>query len=141
MLLAFGTDRKLPFNLEWPWKHNIIAQIWNWEPFTNSFLIYDSSLKLKLTQLIANFISKVCTLKNNTNLNPIFCLLKSSKIDSIFSTAFHLIIWVIASTKNFEKIAILKIWQLDFFRGFKTYFGVLPLKWCIFRHERKYFEQ
>ena len=38
------------------------------------------------------------------------------------------------SPKNFEKIAILKIWQLVFYWDVKTYFGILPLKWCIFRH-------
>ena len=70
-------------------------------------------------------LPKVCTLKNNTNLNPIFCLVKSSKIDFIFSPALHLIIWVLILTKKFEKIAILKIWQMVFFRGVKTYFGVL----------------
>ena len=45
--------------------------------------------------------TKVCTLKNNTNLNPIFCLVKSSKNDFIFSSALHLIIWVVISTKKF----------------------------------------
>ena len=47
----------------------------------------------------------------------------------IFLPAFYLIIWLIASPKNFEKIAILKIWQLVFFWGVKTYFS-------IFRHEK-----
>jgi uncharacterized radical SAM superfamily Fe-S cluster-containing enzyme len=56
-----------------------------------------------------NLENKVCTLKNNTNLNPIFCFVKSSKIDFIFSPALHLIIWVLILTKKFEKIAILKI--------------------------------
>ena len=52
---------------------------------------------------------KVCTIKNNTNLDLIFCLIKSSKIDFIFLPAFYLIMWLMTSQKNFEKIAILKI--------------------------------
>ena len=40
-------------------------------------------------------------------------------------------------TKEFWKITILNIWQLVFFRGLKSYFGILPLKWCIFRHGKK----
>ena len=47
--------------------------------------------------------------ENNTNLNSIFCLIKSSEIVFIFLPAFYLIIWLMASPKNFEKIAILKI--------------------------------
>ena len=65
-------------------------------------------------------LAKVCTLKNNTNLKTIFCLVKSSKNDFIFSPALHLIIWVLILTKKFQKIAILKILQLIFFRGVKT---------------------
>ena len=39
--------------------------------------------------------------------------------------------------KNFEKIAISKMWELVSFWGVKTHFGNLPLKWCIFRYEKK----
>ena len=67
--------------------------------------------------------SKVCTIKNNTNLNAIFCLIKSSKIDSIFLPAFYLIMSHMALQKNFEKIAILKIWELFSFWGVKIHFG------------------
>ena len=67
--------------------------------------------------------SKVWTIKNNTNLNSIFCLIKSSKIDFIFLPAFYLIMSIMASQKNFEKIAILKIWELFSFWGVKTHFG------------------
>jgi hypothetical protein len=48
--------------------------------------------------------SKVWTIKNNTNLNSIFCLIKSSKIDFIFLPALYLIMWLMKSHKNFEKI-------------------------------------
>ena len=43
------------------------------------------------------------------NQIPIFCFVKISKVDFIFSPALHLIIWVLILTKKFEKIAILKI--------------------------------
>ena len=42
-------------------------------------------------------------LENNTNLNSIFCLIKSSEIVFISLPAFYLIIWLMASPKNFEK--------------------------------------
>ena len=41
--------------------------------------------------------NKVCPIENNTNLNSIFCLIKSSKFDFIFSPAFYLIMWLITS--------------------------------------------
>ena len=53
-----------------------------------------------------------------------------------FLPEFYLIIWLMTSPKNFEKIPILKTWQLVFFWAFKTYFGISPLKWCIFRMEK-----
>ena len=43
------------------------------------------------------------------------------------------------SNKELEKISNLKKWQPVFFWGVKTYFGILPLKWCNFRHEKKGF--
>ena len=52
--------------------------------------------------------TKVCPIENNTNLNSIFCLIKSLKIDFIFLPAFYLIMWLMASPNNFEKITILK---------------------------------
>ena len=61
------------------------------------------------------FSSKVWSIKNNTNLNLIFCFIKSSKMDFIFSPAFYLIMWLMTLANNFEKIAILKKWQLVFF--------------------------
>ena len=66
-------------------------------------------------------------------------LMKSSEIMFIFLPAFCLIIWLMASPKNFEKISILKLWQLVFFWGVKTHFGKLPLKSCIFRDDKYIF--
>ena len=42
-------------------------------------------------------------------------LMKSSDLVFILLPAFYLIIWLMISPKNFEKISILKIWQLVFF--------------------------
>ena len=55
------------------------------------------------------FSNKVWELEKYTKLNTIFCLIKSSGIVFIFLPAFDLIIWLMTSPKNFEKIAILKI--------------------------------
>ena len=57
----------------------------------------------------------------------------------ISSSAYSLIMWLMRSPKNFEKIANLKIWQLISIWGSKTHFGKTPLKWCIFGHEINYF--
>ena len=46
-------------------------------------------------------------LKNNANLNSIFCLIQT--IDFIFLPAYSLIMWFMRSPKNFVKIPILKI--------------------------------
>ena len=61
------------------------------------FLPYSRYDKIKITKIEFLIIHKVCTLKNNTNLNSIFCLIKSSEI--IFLPTFYL-------TKEFEKISI-----------------------------------
>ena len=86
-------------------------------------------------------VAKVCPIENNTNLNSNICLIKSSKIDFISLPAFYLIMWLMASPKNFEKIAILKKWQLVFYWGTKTYFGEMLLKLCFFKHEIFYLKQ
>ena len=79
------------------------------------FLVYSLS--------VSHFSIKVCPIENNTNLNSIVWLIKSSKIDLIFLPAFYLIIWLMTSPNNFEKLAILKIWKLFSFWGIKTHFG------------------
>ena len=58
-----------------------------------------------------------------------------------FLSAFYLIMWLMASSKNFEKLAVLKKWQLVFFWDVKAYFGETPLKWCIFRHGKNWVSQ
>ena len=54
-----------------------------------------------------------------------FLLIKSSKKNLISLPVFYLIIWLMKPPKNFEKISILKMWQLFSFWGIKTYFGKL----------------
>ena len=68
-------------------------------------------------------------------------LMKSSEIVLIFLPAFYLIIWLMKSLKNFEKISFLKIWQMVFFWGAKIYFGKFLLKWSIFRSGKIWFSQ
>ena len=70
---------------------------------------------------------KVCSVEKETKLNQVFCVIKSSKIIFIFLPEFYLIIWLMTSPKNFEKIPILKTWQQIFFWGIKTYFGKMML--------------
>ena len=48
---------------------------------------------------------------------------------------------IMESPNNLEKISILKKWQLFFYWGVKSYFGEMPLKLCIFRHEIFYLYQ
>ena len=78
-------------------------------------------------------------LKKQTKVYSRSLIENISEFFFILSSAFTLIIRIMISPKNFGKIAILKIWWLVFFWVVKTYFGILPLKWCIFRHEKKYF--
>ena len=68
-------------------------------------------------------------------------LMKSSEIVLIFLPAFYLIIWLMKSLKNFEKISFLKIWQTIFFWGAKIYFGKFLLKRSIFRSGKIWFSQ
>ena len=64
--------------------------------------------------------------------------MKISENIFILLSAFYLVIWLMKSPKSFEKIAIFKAWRLVFLWGIKTYFGILPLKWCIFRHGKNW---
>ena len=88
------------------------------------------------TKIAVQTVHKLRSVKKETKLNQGFCLIKSSEIIFIFLTEFYLILWLMTSLKNFEKILILKTWQLFFFWGIKTCFGILPLKWCFLRHEK-----
>ena len=78
---------------------------------------------------------------NATKVIPKKLSVKSSENGFILVLAFYLIICLMKAPKNFEKIAILKIWELVSLGGGKTHFGKLALKWCIFRHEEIFFNQ
>ena len=54
------------------------------------------------------FCAKLRLVKKDTKLNQVFCLIKISEIIFIFLPGFYLIIWLMTSPKNFEKIPILK---------------------------------
>ena len=75
---------------------------------------YGHGVHLAVCYLLT-FITKVCSVKKETKLNQVFCLIKSSEIIFIFLPGFYLIIWLMTSPKNFEKIPILKTRQLIFF--------------------------
>ena len=46
----------------------------------------------------------------------------------IFLPAFYLVMWPMIPAKNFEKIVILKIWELISHWSVKIHFGEIPLK-------------
>ena len=73
----------------------------------NLFSLFTISTLLLLYLLLID----PCT-KNMTQVNWNFLLMKSSKKYSIFLPAFYPIMLLMISPKNFEKIAILKIWRL-----------------------------
>ena len=70
--------------------------------------MFDYFLVFLSPSFVSLFPIKDCPIENNTNLNPIFGLIKSSKFDLIFLPAFYLNMWLMTSPKNFEKITILK---------------------------------
>ena len=75
-------------------------------------------------------------LETNTNLNSIFCLVKSSYIILIFLPAFYLIMCLMTHQRILKKNSFLKIWQMIFLWGVITCFEKLPLKWCTFSHRK-----
>ena len=54
---------------------------------------------------------------------------------------FTCIMYLMKAHKNFGKLTILKIWELVSLGSVKTRFGKLAIKWCIFRHDKKKFDQ
>ena len=83
------------------------------------------------------FSPKLWSEMNRTKVSHKISLMKSSGNHFIFLPVFYLITWVMKASKDFGKIAILKIWELISSGDVKTHFGKLALKWCIFRHEKK----
>ena len=67
-------------------------------------------------------VSKDLAAKKVTIFNLIVHLVKTSENILFFFPAFYLVMWLMISPKNFEKIAILKIWELI------SLFGEIPLK-------------
>ena len=81
----------------------------------------------------------VLSAKKVTRLYSKILLEKSSGNNFIFLPVFYLTICLMKTSKYFEKMVILKIWELVSLGGAKTHFGKIALKWCIFRHEKKSF--
>ena len=109
---------------------------------SNPILVFHVRFCLDLFIFIV-FYHKDWPGKKVTIYFPIFYFLFCKKFRKylILLSAFCLIIWLMKSPNSFEKIAILKIWQLFFILCVKTYFGILPLKWCIFRNGKNWFSQ
>ena len=80
--------------------------------------------------------SKLWSDMNQTKVSPNILLMIRSGNNFIFLPLFYLIMWVMNASKNFGKIASLKIWELISLGGVKTHFRKLALKWCSFRHEK-----
>ena len=76
-------------------------------------------------------------IKRETKLASEFLLVKSSENNFISLPAYYLIIWLMKAKKNFAKLAILKTGGLVSFWGVKIHFDKTPLKWCIFRQDKK----
>ena len=107
-------------------------------------ILWENPTSTYVNQEIAEFCSffkySLNTFKcHKSNIKNLW--MKSSEIVFIFLPAFYLIIWLMTSPKNFEKIFILKICQLVFFWGVKIYFGKFLLKWCSFRHGKNWFSR
>ena len=96
---------------------------------------------LFMHKMVNNLISSATLWSemNRTKVSHKILLMKSSENHFIFLLVFYLIMWVMKASKNFGKIAILKILELISLWDVKTYFGKLALKWCIFRHEKRIF--
>ena len=65
-------------------------------------------LGVQNSQYSCKYIGKVWGLENNTNLNSIFCLIKSSDIVFIFLPTFYLIMWVLTCLRILKKYPFLK---------------------------------
>ena len=79
--------------------------------------------------------TKLCFETKSTKLFLKILLVKSFDNSFVFLPVFYLIMWLMKASKNFGKLAILKIWELISFGKIKTHFGKIALKWCICRHE------
>ena len=108
------------------------------------------TIAMKIKSFLLMVIIKIMIICRNSkvylNKCNLICLLKVSnwkKNQNFFIVlpAFSLIIWFMKSPHNFDKIVLLKILQLVFFRGLKTYFGILPLNWCISGMKKNVFDQ
>ena len=108
--------------------------------FTHIFVMTNSKTwQIKIKNLFESCHYKLWSETNQTKVCSKNLLIKSSEIFLTFLPVVYLIMWVMKASKNFGKIAILEIWELISLGGVKTHFGKLDLKWCIFRHEKKYF--
>ena len=102
-------------------------------------ILHIRKVSLNAVKKKSSFLNILWVHINATKVIPKKLLVKSSENGFILVPAFYLIMCLMKAPKNFENIAILKIWELVSFGGGKTHFGKLALKWCIFWHEKKIF--
>ena len=91
---------------------------------------------VQLSFWVKIIVAIVCSNSKVTKVNSKISLMKSSENDFIFSPAFYLIMCPMKAQKIFLKIFIFKTVELVSFWCVKTHFGKLPMKWCIFRHNK-----
>ena len=85
------------------------------------FKIVDFTFKIKTGRLKRSQFS--IYFHNLLYFQFYFCLVKLIKMVYFLYLDFNWIFWFMKSPKNFEKITVLKIWELVFFWGVKTHFG------------------
>ena len=122
MVMLYLSWRLTPLSL-------LLVHLWGSQRYI--FLIMYCIFKRFLIRFVFN---RLLFEMNETKVSSIFSLMKSSKKYLIFLPAFYLIMCLMISPKNFEIIALLKIWQLVSFWNVKTHFGEIHLKRCIFRN-------
>ena len=78
-----------------------------------------------------NWVSKDLLETKRTKVHLKILLMKTSENNFICLPVFCLILCLMKALKNFEKVSILKIWELVSLVGVKTHFCKIALKWCI----------
>ena len=100
----------------------------NWPHFLLAYTKICSLFLTKYAYYIGrNASHKVCFETKITKLYSKMILVKRSENNFVFLPVFYLIMWLMKASKNFGKIAILKIWELISLGGIKTHFGKLAL--------------
>ena len=76
---------------------------------------------------ISDKIHKLCFATKSTKLYSKMILVKSSESNFVFLSVFHLVMWLMKTSKNFGKITILKIWEPISLGRVISHFGKLMM--------------